>query len=178
MTRVAARQAANVILLHQLAAERDLVCRNAIIHGEDFIPRADVAFRMPVTVEAPFHGEGLRLPGEIHFVDAAVACRAPDALCDMNAVVEIHEVGQIVNARPFDGLPSPIAFAHGFKSGGGRPHLRMAVHADLRRWNIGKRGGLDGRMAIPAIDTETTNVVRVTERNRLLAGHVLHGFVM
>src|SRR5204862_6844761 len=58
--------------------------------------------RAAMAVHAPGHLQGLLLPHQRHAVDLTVACRAPDAFRDMDAVVEIHEVRKIVDARPGD----------------------------------------------------------------------------
>jgi hypothetical protein len=53
----------------------------------------------------------------------------------------------------------------------------MAVHAYLRGGDIGKGRGLDGGMAVTAIETEAAYVMFMTERNGLLARNILHHFV-
>jgi len=53
------------------------------------------------------------------------------------------------------------------------PHLRMAVHDDLGCGEIGKRTLFDGRVTVTAIKTQSSNVMRVTERNcRLLVSKI------
>ena len=55
---------------------------------------------MPVTIEAPFHGEGLFLPGERHAVDSSVTRDAPDSFLHVDRMMEVDKVGQVVNAAP------------------------------------------------------------------------------
>ena len=71
-----------------------------VVDAEDRRARPDVALRIAVAVEAPFHLQRLLLPHQRHPVDPAVARRAADALVHVDAVVEVDEVGQIVDARP------------------------------------------------------------------------------
>src|SRR5207245_7518762 len=53
---------------------------------------------------SPLHLERLRLPHERHAIHGPVARRAADAFVDVNAVIEVDEVRQIVDARPQDRL--------------------------------------------------------------------------
>ena len=95
---VADRAAGHVLGIRDLVcglefqALLDLVFRSDVGHVEDLVARPYVFFRCPVTIEAPLHKEGLRLIHEGHLVDRAVAGRAPDALPDVNLVIEIDEV--------------------------------------------------------------------------------------
>ena len=45
----------NVVLVHQLAAQFELIRRRLVLHVEDLRPRPNLALRMPMAVEAPFH---------------------------------------------------------------------------------------------------------------------------
>jgi len=65
--------------------------------------------RITVAFNAPLHVKGVHFICQRHLVHSAMASGAPDALVHMNAVVEVDEIGQIVNARPLDGLPRPEA---------------------------------------------------------------------
>ena len=58
-----------------------------------------------VAVEAPAHAEGLLHPHLLHLVDATVALDAADARRDVDAVVEVHVVGELVDATHSIGLP-------------------------------------------------------------------------
>lgn len=84
-----------------------------------------------MTIEAPFHRERARLPHERHFVDTSMARRTAYAFTHMNAVVEIHKLGQVVDASPRNGTACPITFPYWLKFRADGPHLRMAVHADF-----------------------------------------------
>jgi len=49
----------------------------------------------------------------------------------VNAVVEVHEVGQVVYACPVNRLTGSEARAHRFEERTVRPLLRMTIHAGL-----------------------------------------------
>src|SRR5262245_21148497 len=88
----------------------------------------------------------------------------------MDAVVEVNEIGQVVDAGPGDGLAGPVTLAHGKEHRGAGPDLGMAVHADLGGRDAGEGGVLDRGVAVAAIDPQAGDVVLVAERHRLLAG--------
>ena len=83
--------------------------------------------------KAPLHLKRLDLPGERHQVNAAMTSRATHTFIDMYAVIEINEVGQVVDSRPFYRLARREAFTHGSQIWAVRPELRMAIHACLGR---------------------------------------------
>ena len=72
----------------------------------NLILRPDIPLRGPVAFEAPFHIERLSAASERHLIERAVAGGAADSFRDVDAVVEINEVGQIVDPVPFDWLVS------------------------------------------------------------------------
>ena len=92
---------------------------------------------------------------------------AADALGHVDAVVEINEVGKLVDARPLQGFAGTVAGAHWLKQLGVGPDLRVAVHAGLRRGNPGETGSLNRGVAIAAIDAESGDVVLMAEGNGL-----------
>jgi hypothetical protein len=49
-----------------------------------------------MTVEAPLHLQRFAAPFEGHLVDSAMAFDAADALGDVDAVIEVNEIGQLV----------------------------------------------------------------------------------
>lgn len=53
----------------------------------------------------------------------------------------------------------------------------MAIHAGLRRRNSGERGGLDGRVTVPAVNSVIADMVSVAELDRLLSRDVGLGCV-
>ena len=108
---------------YQTLAQRDLIRRRIVIHREDILPRPYISFRVAMAPEAPFHRERLGLPGERHFVDAAVAGLAANSFMDVNTVVEIDEIREIVDARPFDRSARAVALANRCERWTRGPHL-------------------------------------------------------
>ena len=53
-----------------------------------------------MAIQTPLHQQRRHLIGERHLVDPAVARRAADALVHVNAVIEIDEAGQVIDALP------------------------------------------------------------------------------
>src|SRR5215467_11368628 len=107
MARAAARQqsrALDLVFGCEFAPLFDLVLRRMPLHVEHLVPRTDETLRIAVTFEAPLHLKRVHLPYQRHLIDSAVAGRAPDALIDVNAVIEINEVGQIMHPLPDDRL--------------------------------------------------------------------------
>src|ERR1035437_3230633 len=86
---------------------------------------------------------------------------------NMNAVIEINEVGELVHARPLQRLPGFVAGAHRLEELGVGPDLRVAVHARLGRRDAGEARGLDRGVAIAAVDAEPGHVVLMAEREWL-----------
>src|SRR5205814_2048308 len=136
-------------------------------HVIDFVARPQVLLRRPMAVQAPLHVQARRLPRQVHLIDAPVTGGAADTLVDVNAVVEVDELRQVVDAVPGDGLVGPPALAHRLQHGTVRPDLRVAVHAGARRRQPGEGGFLDGGVAVPAVDAQAGDMVLVTERHRL-----------
>src|SRR5262249_40417863 len=132
-------------------------------------PRTYVSFRIAVAIEAPLHLQRVLLPHQRHAVDLSVTRRAADSLIDVDAVVEIDEVGQVVHARPFDRSAGAEALSHRLEERAVREELRVAVHARLGRRNARERRLLDRRVAVAAVDAVARDVPLVAELDRLLA---------
>src|ERR1041384_6753363 len=94
-----------------------------------------------------------------------------DTLMNMNAVIEIRKLRQVVNARPLERHARAETRANGFKHWTVRPNLRMTVHADLRRRYSGESRFFNRRVAITAVDSESADVMFVTERDWLFLGY-------
>jgi len=80
-----------------------------------------------MTVETPFHLQRLLLPHERHAINLAVAGRAADALVHVNAVVEVDEVRQIVDARPLNRFAAAEALAQGTGVCQDYAHVMLAI---------------------------------------------------
>ena len=90
---------------------------------------------------------------------------------NVDAVIEISKSGHIVDPYPFDGLARSVTFPHRRKQRTVRPDLGMAIHADFRRRNAGKSRVFYRGVTVSTVDPVVTDVVLVTELNRLRARH-------
>lgn len=161
----------HVVFRNEFPAQLLLVGRFPPLHVEYFFARAYLLGGIVVTLEAPFHVKSVLLPGERHLVHLAVACRATDAFVHVDAVVEIDEIGKIVDAIPPDRNARGKTLPDRLQQRGLCPELRMAGHARFRGRHARVVGILNGRVTVTAIDAETIDVVLVTERDRLFARH-------
>src|SRR6185436_12477171 len=130
-----------------------------------------------VTVQAPPHLQAVLLIHERHPVDGAVARRAADPLRHVDAVVEVHEIGQVVDPRPLERAVFTETGANRLEDRGVGPDPRVAVHAGLGRRNIGERRLLHRRMTVAAVDAHGADVMRMAELHGLIAGQALAGHV-
>src|SRR5206468_3744627 len=154
----ATRELLNLILRDEARADRELIGRRDVVDAEDRVAWPDVALRVAMAVEAPLHLQRLLLHHERHAIDLPMARRAADPLVHVNAVVEVDEVRQIMDARPLDRFAAAEALAHGLEERAVGEDLRVAVHARPRRRNAGERGVLDRGVAIAAVDTVAGDV--------------------
>lgn len=92
----------DVIFRYQLASQIFLIRRVLIVNIEDLGFWPDELFRVPVTVHAPVHVEVVHAVSERHLIHLSMASGAPDSFVDVNAVIEINEVGKIVDANPLN----------------------------------------------------------------------------
>ena len=89
----------------------------------------------------------------------------------MYTVIEINEVGKIVNADPVEGLMRGVACTDGSEHRAGVPDLRMARHAGVCRRDSRKRRLADRRVTVLAADAEPLHMMLMTERDRLFNGN-------
>ena len=165
----------DMVFLHQFLADFGLITGRLVAHRKDFLARAQKFLGSTVAIETPLHLERLLLPGQRHPVDWTVAGRAAHALADMDAVIEVHEVGQIVHAGPFE---RPVRLEAGpdrLEERAVREDFAVAIEAGLGRRDAGERGILDRRMAVAAIDAVAGDVTLMAELNRLFAGDLRVG---
>src|SRR5262249_2786037 len=93
---------ADLVTAVKFAEEVGLIAGRLPGHVEDLVARPEVRRRVAVAVEAAAHEERLVLIGEGHLIDAAVTLDASDPLADVDAVVEVDETRQVVDALPGD----------------------------------------------------------------------------
>ena len=82
------------------------------VHRKHLFLWPDEFFRAAMTIETPFHIERRNLISQRHEVNAPVTRRAPHTLVNVNAVIEISEVGEVVHPGPLDRLSGAPAFAY------------------------------------------------------------------
>lgn len=160
---------ADLIFEQQISPLFELIGRLLPLNVKHGLARPQMFFRGPVAVQAPLHEERRLLMGERHLVDPAMAGAAADPLVHMNAVIEIDEAGQVVDAVPLERLARPITFSYRFEHVASHPHLRMAVHACPGGRYAGKRRSLHRSVAVAAIDPQHADVMLMAERDRLHA---------
>jgi hypothetical protein len=169
-----------LILGDQVCAERILIGKSTPIHVDgvdrrgllvahvkDLIAWAEIFAGITMASQTPLHLQGFRLVHQGHLVDRAVAGVAADALGYVNAVIEINEVGELVDAGPLQRFAGAVAGANGLKELGVGPDLRVAVHARLGRRDSGEAGGLDRGVTVAAVDAESGDVMLMAEWDRL-----------
>src|SRR5262249_21768440 len=93
-----------------------------------------------------------------------------DPFVDMNAMVEIHELRQVVDPLPFNGPITAETLTDRFQHFAADPHLRVTVHARLRGWNSRECGDFDCGMTITAIKSQMANVMLMAKGDWLQPG--------
>jgi hypothetical protein len=157
-----------VVLRNKLPAHDLLVDYWLPSHREHLFARPEELFGMSVAVDAPLHVHISRFPGERHLVQTSVASFAAHSLVHVDAVIEIDEVGQIIDAIPAYGLVLAQAGAHRFQHIAVFPNLLMTVHACGCGRHPCKRTHFDGVVAVTAINTDPSNVVCMAKRHGLI----------
>lgn len=169
---------ADLILFNQLAPYCELIRLQFFhqlfvrLHHEDEFARSDVLFRIAMAVQTPLHLESAVLPRKRHIIDAPVTSDAADSFFNVNAVIEIGEIGKVMDSVPFDRFAASETLAHRFEHRACVPDLRVTVHTSLRRRNPCKGGFFDRRMTVSAIQSQTAYMVTVAEGDGLLSGHI------
>ena len=97
----------------------------------------------------------------------------PDPFIDVNAVIEINEVGKPLNLHPLDRLICPVTLADRLEVRSVRKQHGMAIHAGFCGRNACKGGSLNRGMTIAAVQSVIANVVLVAELYGLLTHNVL-----
>src|ERR1700722_12455575 len=137
------QHAAHIIFFYQGHAEIGLVRvalavdRNrvrtvgwTVMHVEHLVAGTQIILRLAVTAHAPAHLQRFLLIHQRHAVDRSVAGVATNSLVDVNAVIEVHKIWKLVDARPLQRFSAAVAGADWLKQLSVGPDLRMAVHAE------------------------------------------------
>jgi len=135
--------------------------------------RTQPAIRVAMAIQAPDHCEGRDRMDLPHQVDPAVALHAPNAVTDVGRMIEIDELGELMNPLPPKRLILEPAGANRCEKFGLLPNLRVTIHAKRSRRRPGIRRSSGFVMAVHAIDSVISNVVAVVELNGLVHRVVL-----
>src|SRR2546430_17210780 len=87
-------------LFRSLPADRELIALRLVGHAGDLIARPQISLRLAMALQAPPHGQRLRLFHLRHLVDAAMAGDATDTLLHVDGMVEGDEVRKLVDLVP------------------------------------------------------------------------------
>ena len=126
-----------------------------------------------MAVQAPGHLQGRRLKHQRHLIYRAVAGIAAHPLINVDAVSEIHKVGQLVNARPLQRFARAKTFADRLQIACAVKQHGMTVHAGFGGRNACRRRELDTRVAVSAINAVVTHMVLMAELNGLITRYIL-----
>lgn len=160
----------DVVIFQQLAAHLDLVWRRLPLHVEYLLFRPDEFFGLAMTGKAPLHLKRFGLPRQRHQINSPVTGRASYAFINVDAVIEIDEVGQVMHARPLNRFSGSPAFKDRLKVRAVCEQNRVAIHAGRSRRNACEGGSLDRRVAIAAINAVVADVMLMAELHGLLNG--------
>src|SRR6185436_3784274 len=138
VTRGAARELLNLVLLDQSLADLGLIRRRDVVDAKHRFARAHVALGAAMAVEAPFHLQRFLLPHQRHPVHLSVTSGAAHPFVHMDAVIEVHEVGEIVDAVPLERAAGAEALADWLEERAVRENLWVAVHPRPRRRDDGE----------------------------------------
>lgn len=144
---------------------------------ELFWPKMRVGIAM--TADAPGHRQLLSLVDRFHLIDAPMTRLAADARIDVHGMVEVDELGQVVDALPGDpatGFPALVNRCQLRALGVNRSHRgnplivcrAVAVHTGRRRRHCRMGRVKDRVVTVATIHLQLAGVNRVAERDRLL----------
>src|SRR5262249_24108743 len=127
----------------------------------------NVGRRVLVARQAERHVERLFLMYLDHLINAAVATDAAYARGNMCLVIEVHEIGKLVDLDPGNRLTSGVALPNRLQTRAGRLHLGMAVHAGLRGRDRRIRRLVNGVVTIETVDAQLSRMQLVAVGDRL-----------
>lgn len=117
--------------------------------------------------EAPTHREWRESIDNFHLINPTMAFDAANSAIHMGTVIEIGEVGKLVNLDPLHRHATLIGLSDLFKLGAIALNLGVTVHASLGGRHGGERSAINRGVAIAAIESEFSNMPRVAIRHRL-----------
>jgi hypothetical protein len=169
MTHGTIVQPLNVVFLYELLPQSQLIDGWNPLVVENLFARTHEPLRFSMALKAPLHLECLLFPHKRHLVDPPMTRVATYPFFDVDAVVEVDEIGEIVQTVPLDRFAGTIAFSHRFQHGAVLPDLGMTSHTRFRGGDARKSAVFDRGVAVPAVYAETADMVLVAERNGLLS---------
>jgi hypothetical protein len=128
-----------------------------------------------MTLETPLHLQRRGLISDWHLVDSSVAGGTTHTFVYVNAVIEVGVVRKIVNSNPLDGFSGAKTGSNWFQIRTISPDLLVTIHARSSRRHSCRSRSLYGCVAVPTIDAIVSEVMLVTELNRLLPLNPLTG---
>src|SRR5215213_5583373 len=99
-----------------------------------------------MALDAPLHKQCRVSPHQRHGIYSTMAGDASDAFFNMDAVVEVHEIWQIMHTCPFNRFTGSKAAADRLELWAISPDLRMTLHTDLSGGDSREWADLDGYM--------------------------------
>ena len=172
MAGAAAREncrAGNVVLSGKRAPFFSLIVLRLPLHVEDIFLLSQEPLRLAMTFQAPLHLKRCDLPRQGHQINSPVTGGTPDTFVDVNAVIEIDEVGQVMHAGPLYGLARAVALTNRLQVRAVGKQHRMTIQASLGRRHTGESRRFDRSVAVAAINPVIARVVLVAELHGLLA---------
>src|SRR6267154_466734 len=101
-----------------MSVEHDIVFMQRIVrwslipHVEYLLAWPQILFRSPMAIKTELHVQRFSLIYQRHLVDWSVAGVAAHTFIDVNAVIGVHKIRDLIDARPLDRLAATEAFAH------------------------------------------------------------------
>ena len=126
-----------------------------------------------MTGQTPLHVHVRRFPRQRHLIHPTVACFASHAFVDVDAVIEIDEIGKVVDPIPAKRLVLAQAGPYRLEHFAVSPDLFVTVHTDRGGGDAGESADFDSIVTIPAIDADSGDMMRMAERNRLIERYSL-----
>jgi hypothetical protein len=162
----------NLPLLFELRADLQLLGERTGMprHIEDLGWRAEEILGRAVTVETPFHAQGLCLIDNAHLIHRTVTAVTAHTPVHMDSMVEIGVVGQAVNLHPgnrLTGLPT-LPNRSETRAVGKDFTCTVAVNTGLCGREIRMGGNLHKAVTVSTVHTELFNMEGVGKGNGLI----------
>src|SRR4051812_45503779 len=122
---------------------------------------------MAVTIQTKAHRQAVCLVGQRHLGDVSVAVLTADAVAYVHRVIEVDEVGYVMDAVPAQRTVVEIAGAHRREQRTAIPDLCVASHTDFRGGQARRGSAFGIRVTVQTLDTIVTNVMSMVELHGL-----------